>query len=69
MLISCVYAAGYCFRAFGRLANNDYMEFYRVLRASTKAGKFDTAKKSALSQYDCDFSAWPVEFSMLNLTG
>lgn len=69
MYISLLYAAGYILRTFGRMGNPVFMEFNQVLRASTRNGEFNTSNKAALSKYDFDFWAWPVEFQVQNLTG
>ena len=67
--ISCFYAAGYFLRAAGRLVNPAYMEFNQVLRTSTRSAEFSGTNKAALSRYDLDFWAWPVEFQMRSLVG
>ncbi|XP_039287570.1 phosphatidylserine lipase ABHD16A isoform X2 [Nilaparvata lugens] len=65
--VSCVLAFSYCLRSYGRVSNSVYLEFQKTLDLATR--QFNNDTKRALSRYDFDFSAWPVEFSIADVEG
>ncbi len=59
--VYCFYFLGLLLRAYGRFNNPTYKEFAEVLRKAKL--DFSTEAKEALSAYDFEFWAWPVEFN------
>ncbi|XP_071443915.1 phosphatidylserine lipase ABHD16A [Hetaerina americana] len=58
--VGVIIAASYCMRGLARSQNPMYITFLTALQAAQRDLNKDT--KKALSRYDFDFSAWPVEF-------
>jgi len=54
-------------RGLGRITNSQYTQFLKVLTASQ--GEMSAVNKKLLSKFDFEFSSWPVEFRMSDMTG
>ncbi|PSN35205.1 Protein ABHD16A [Blattella germanica] len=65
--IGLILAASYCLRSIGRANNHTYISFLNSLNAAKKDLNKDT--KKALSRYDFEFYAWPIEFKWSDIEG
>jgi hypothetical protein len=65
--IGLILAASYCLRGIGRASNHTYVSFLNSLTAAKKELNTDT--KKALSRYDFEFYAWPIEFKWSDIEG
>ena len=65
--VGVVVAGAIIIRTLGRLSNPVYTQFTSVL-ASAHSDYSSTSKK-LISQYDFDFSSWPVDFNVMQETG
>jgi len=61
--ISMVMVGALFLRTLGRVSNPAYTQFITVLNNATK--NYTMESKKVLSQYDFDFSGWPVDWSVL----
>ncbi|XP_023234088.1 protein ABHD16A-like [Centruroides sculpturatus] len=59
--LSLLLLSSLCLRGIGRCSNCNYMNFLSVLERSQKS--LTKENKAALSRFDFDFFAWPVEFA------
>ena len=58
--VTVIYLAAVYTRGMGRAVNPTYRNFINILANSSR--DFSKENKALLSQFDFDFSAWPVEF-------
>lgn len=65
--VGFVVAGAIIIRTLGRLSNPVYTQFTSVL--ATAQRNYSSANKNQISQYDFDFSSWPVDFNVMQETG
>merc|ERR1712178_538905 len=65
--VGFVVAGAFIIRTLGRMSNPVYTNFTSVL-ANTQRN-YNAETKKLISQYDFDFSSWPVDFDVLEETG
>jgi len=65
--VGVVVAGAIIMRTFGRLSNPVYTHFTSVL--ATTQRNYSTANKKLISEYDFQFSSWPVDFDVREETG
>ena len=65
--VGFVVAGAFIIRTLGRMSNPVYTNFTSVLANTQRNYNADT--KKLISQYDFDFSSWPVDFDVLEETG
>lgn len=63
--ITLVYLCAFYIRGIGRVFNPVYRQFIDIL-AKTSRQPLTPENKALISNYDFHFSAWPVEFSLIN---
>ena len=65
--VGVVVAGAIIMRTLGRLSNPVYTHFTSVL--ATTQRNYSTANKKLISEYDFQFSSWPVDFDVREETG
>jgi len=65
--VMVVLVMSYCLRSYGRINSPVYLQFQRILADAQR--DMNPVNKQALSQYDFEFKAWPVEFQWSNVEG
>ena len=65
--VGVVVAGAYIIRTYARLSNPVYRNFISVLNSAQAS--YTSSTKRELSEYDFDFSAWPVDFDVRQETG
>jgi alpha/beta hydrolase fold len=64
--IGIVVLLSYCIRGFGRSQSENYRKFVKVLEEA-KSNYNEDVNKKKLRQFDFEFEAWPVDWSMKSL--